>query len=69
MLLLMIKSLLALAVYAALAVLFAVLDRVHLPGRCRQKGFSLESPMFAAHDRRIRELDRRFREWENSQGR
>ena len=64
-LLLLLKTLLTLVVYGVLALLFRMVD--HRRGRGRStKDFSLESPQFACHNRKIRELDRRFQEWEDS---
>ena len=64
--LLLIKTLPALAVYGGLALLFRLRD--HYPGSNRSaiEDFSLRSPQFASRNHRIRELDRRFREWEDS---
>jgi len=64
--LLVVKTFWALAVYVGLAVLFRLTDHFREPARSAEKDFSLESPQFAARNHRIRELDRRFREWEDS---
>ena len=65
-LLLLIKTLPALAVYGVLALLFHLRDRYPGSKRSETKDFSLGSPQFASRNRRIQELDRRFREWEDS---
>jgi phage shock protein PspC (stress-responsive transcriptional regulator) len=65
--LLMVKSFWALAVYGGLALLFRCTDHYRGPVRSAKKDFSLESPQFAARNHRIRALDRRFREWEESE--
>lgn len=67
-LLLLLKTLLTLVVYAVLALLFRMIDHRRGPDRSSREEFSLGSPQFASHNRRIRELDRRFQEWEDSLG-
>jgi len=64
--LLMVKTLWALAVYGGLAILFRITDVCRGTNRSPVEEFSLESPQFEARNHRIRELDRRFREWEDS---
>ena len=64
--LLMIKTLLTLAIYGVLALLFSLVGHYRGSNRSTQYDFSLGSPQFASRNRRIRELDRRFREWEDS---
>jgi phage shock protein PspC (stress-responsive transcriptional regulator) len=68
-LLLLLKTFLTLVVYGVLALLFRTADYHRGPDRSTRKDYSPGSPRFAAHNRRIKELDRRFREWEDSLGR
>ena len=65
-LLFMIKTLWALAVYAGLALAFLLIDRYRRPGQTLERKSMLESPRLTARSVRIEELDRRFREWERS---
>lgn len=59
---LLIKTLWAIAVYAGLALLFYLLDG---PRDARKSGDELGSPELAERNRRIVELERRFRDLEN----
>lgn len=59
---LLIKTLWAIAAYAALALMFWLLD-AEWPGR-RKSRSGLESPELAGRSRRITELERRFEELE-----
>ena len=65
-LMLVLKTLLAMFLYLVLALLFRLLDRYRSSGHVSDETFSLDSPQFSSRSRRIEELDRRFREWENS---
>jgi len=69
LLLLMVKTLWTLAVYAGLALCFRWVEYSRGTRRSASKEFMLESPRFESRNRRIKELDRRFREWEDSQRR
>jgi len=62
---LLIKTLWAIAAYALLAVVLCLLDgtAARTPGRDAEGG--LESPELAERNRRIAELERRFRDLEN----
>jgi phage shock protein PspC (stress-responsive transcriptional regulator) len=66
LLLLLFKTLVALFAYVALALLIRLLDRHNGTGRAAGQAFHLVSPQFASLNRRLEELDRRFRAWEES---
>jgi phage shock protein PspC (stress-responsive transcriptional regulator) len=63
-LLLLVKTLWTLAVYGGMALLFRLADHYRRPVRSTKKDFTLESPQFAGRNHKIRELERRFSEWE-----
>jgi len=64
--LLMVKTLLAAAIYAALALLFRLIDRPGASGRSPASDSRLYRARSPGRSPRIEELDRRFREWEQS---
>ncbi|MSQ97841.1 MAG: PspC domain-containing protein [Xanthomonadales bacterium] len=66
--LLLVKTVLAVIVYGVLALLFHAADRRRQPQDAAQAQAPANAPESCPHDERIRDLDRRFREWEQSLG-
>jgi len=66
--LLLAKTVLAVIVYGVLALLFHAADRRRQPQDAAPAQAPDNAPQPGPHDERIRDLDRRFREWEQSVG-
>ena len=66
--LLLAKTVLAVIVYGVLALLFHAADRRRPPQDTAEAQAAVNAPRTSPHDERIRDLDRRFREWEQSLG-
>ncbi len=66
--LLLAKTVLAVVVYGVLALLFHAADRHRPFTQAARKPESACAPQPGPHDERINDLDRRFREWEESLG-
>jgi len=68
-LLLLVKTFAAIIAYVALALLFQLLDKGFEKKSSSPESPDADTPAFAERSRRIEELDRRFRAWEDSLGR
>jgi phage shock protein PspC (stress-responsive transcriptional regulator) len=67
--LLLAKTMLAVILYGVLALLFHAVDRRRQPQEdAAHAQAPANAPQPGPHDERIRDLDRRFREWEQSVG-
>ena len=66
--LLLAKTVLAVIVYGVLALLFHATDRHRRTQDAAPAQAPDNAPQPGPHDERIRDLDRRFREWEQSVG-
>lgn len=66
--LLLAKTVLAVIVYGVLALLFHAADRRRQPQSAAHAQAPANAPQPCPHNERIRDLDRRFREWEQSLG-
>lgn len=64
--LLLAKTVLAVIVYGVLALLFHAADRRRQPRDTAHAQAPANAPQPCPQDERIRDLDRRFREWEQS---
>jgi phage shock protein PspC (stress-responsive transcriptional regulator) len=65
-LLLLTKTVLAIVIYAVLALLLEANNRYRGKGPCKQEDSSLQSEELGTRNRRIQALDQRFRQWEDS---
>ena len=63
---LLVEPLAAVGVYAGLSLLFYLVDRAGPRRAGKSDDLALESPELAGRSARINELERRFREWEDS---
>ena len=67
--LLLVKTLVAVVAYAILALLFHASDRYRSPKPAQGDGNRAEPANYSPANRKFADLDRRFREWEESLGR